>query len=228
MVKRGTPGRRRPGLSRERIAAAAVEFVDRHGIEAFGVRRLAAELKVDPMSIYNHIPGKAALLDAISEVVVTEATAGSTNSLTAPSGDWQEVARSIAHGYRDMAMRHPRVFPLLATRSQQSPVALAVLERLTLAMRSGGLDEQVVADVPLILFGFLNGYLLAVLSPGNPAMAEAVAALDPAAYPAMASVAPFALDYGSAEQFDRMLEVVLAGIRARAETGGVEPSLPAA
>lgn len=227
MVKRATAGGRRPGLSRERIAAAAVEFVDRHGLEAFGVRRLAAELGVDPMSIYNHVPGKAALLDAVSEAVLAEAATGGAESLAATAEDWQELARSIAHGYRGMAMRHPRVFPLLATRSQRSPAALAVLERLTLAMRRAGLDQQVVADAPLILFGFLNGYLLAVLSPGNPDIAEAVAALDPAAYPAMASVAPLALDHGSAGQFDRMLEAVLAGIRVLAGTGGVGRGRPA-
>lgn len=210
MVKR-TPGGRRPGLNRERIAAAAVELVDRHGLEAFGVRRLAAELGVDPMSIYNHIPGKAALLNAISGAVLTEAAARAADS----PADWEEVARWIAHDYRDMAMRHPRVFPLLTTRSQQSPVALAVLERLSIAMQRAGLDDQVIADAPLTLFGFLNGYLLAVLSPGNPDIEETLAALDPAAYPAMASLAPLQLDFGSLEQFDRMLEIVLAGIRDR-------------
>ncbi|MEU4506051.1 TetR family transcriptional regulator [Streptomyces sp. NPDC024089] len=56
-------------LDRERIAAA-VALVDRDGLERFGVRRLAQELKVDPMSVYHHIKGKAALLDAMSEAVL--------------------------------------------------------------------------------------------------------------------------------------------------------------
>lgn len=213
MVKR-TPARRRPGLNRERIAAAAVEFVDRHGLDAFGVRRLAADLGVDPMSIYNHIPGKAALLDAISEAVLTDAAEAGAD-WPAESADWEELARWIAHRYRDVAVRHPRVFPLLATRSQRSSVAIGVLERLTAAMRHGGLDDQAVADAPLILFSFLNGYLLAVVSPGNPDVEDTVAALDHTAYPAMAAVAPLTLDFGSCEQFDRVLEVVLAGITSR-------------
>ncbi len=206
---------KRPGLNRERIAAAAVGLVDRDGLESFGVRRLAAELGVDPMSIYNHIPGKVALLDAISEAVLEEAAARATT----PPVDWEEVARWMAHGYRDMAMRHPRVFPLLTTRSQTSPVALAALERLSMTMRRAGLPDQVIADAPLTLFGFLNGYLLAVLSPrlGVPDadmnVSASLTAFDPTAYPAMASLGPLQLDFGSRDHFNRMLEIVLAGIR---------------
>lgn len=207
-------GRRR-GLSRERIAAAAVDYVDRHGLEAFGVRRLATALNVDPMSIYNHIPGKAALLDAICEVVLNEAAAEATE---APR-EWRALARWVAHNYRAMAVRHPKVFPLLTTRSQQSPVALANLERLALAMREAGLDDQAIADAPLILFGFLNGYLLAVVSPGNPQIEEVVGSVPRTSYPTLAALAPLQLDFGTVQQFDRTLEVVLSGIEGRLHKG---------
>ena len=216
------PGLRRPGLNRERIAAAAVGLVDRDGLESFGVRRLAAELGVDPMSIYNHIPGKAALLDAISEAVLTEAAVGAGT----PPVDWEEIARLMAHGYRDMALRHPRVFPLLTTRSQGSSVALGALEQLSTAMRRAGLPDQVIADAPVTLFGFLNGYLLAVLSPklgvqaADESAPEGVTAFDPTLYPAMASLAPLQLDFGSSEHFDRLLEIVLDGIRGQGTAAG--------
>ncbi len=195
------------GLDRARIAAAAVALVDRDGLDRFGVRRLADDLGVDPMSIYHHLKGKAALLDAISEAVIAEMEAGAEE---APHG-WEQVARQTAHNYRQMAYRHPRVFPLLATRPQNSPVALAALERLVAAMRRGGLPDQVVADAPMALFGFLNGYLLAVLSgsPDEPA-------IDATAYPTMAALAPLRADFGSAAEFDRLLDTVLSGIRDQA------------
>ena len=117
------------------------------------------ELGVDPMSIYNHIKGKAALLDAISEAVLTE--------VTAASADWP--ARLDGHRAGHGA-RIPRdggtpsaVFPLLATRAQTSAIALEAVERLTAAMSRAELADQTVADA-LVLFGFLNGYLLATLS----------------------------------------------------------------
>ncbi|HKX66491.1 MAG TPA: TetR/AcrR family transcriptional regulator C-terminal domain-containing protein [Intrasporangium sp.] len=206
---RGQPA----GLSRDRIADAAVDLVDRHGLAAFGVRRLAAELGVDPMSIYNHIKGKAALLDAISEAVVTEATAASA----AWPDDWMDVAREMARGYRDMAIRHPRVFPLLATRAQTSATALEAVERLTAAMRRAELADQTIADAPLVLFGFLNGYLLATLKTDpvgadEPATGAAQPDFYPAHYPTLASLSPLQAGFGGDTEFERMLETVLSGI----------------
>ncbi|WP_399888216.1 TetR/AcrR family transcriptional regulator [Streptomyces sp. BBFR51] len=199
------------GLDRERIAAAAVALVDRDGLERFGVRRLAEELGVDPMSIYHHVKGKAALLDVISEAVISEVVA-------APDGaphDWEDVARRTAHSYRDMAYRHPRVFPLLVTRAQTSPVAIAALERLVAAMRAAGLPDRVAADAPMLLFGFLNGHLLARTGSGPDGPAP-VPEFDPRTYPGMAALVPRWADFGSVAEFDRMLDVVLDGIRSQA------------
>ncbi|MFD0024789.1 TetR/AcrR family transcriptional regulator [Streptomyces sp. NPDC058382] len=200
------------GLDRARIAAAAVALVDRDGLESFGVRRLATELEVDPMSIYHHIKGKAALLDAMSEAVLAE--------VAPPTDDdthgWEGIARRTAHGYREMAYRHPRVFPLLVTRAQTSPVAVSALEELTAAMRADGLPDQTVADAPMVLFGFLNGHLLARLTEDP----SAVPAFDATAYPAMAALTPLMTGFGSLTEFDRMLDTVLGGIKERAARSG--------
>ncbi|MFE5325983.1 TetR/AcrR family transcriptional regulator [Embleya sp. NPDC056575] len=203
---------RSAGLDRGRIATAAVALVDRDGLDHFGVRRLADELGVDPMSIYHHVKGKAALLDAICEAVIVEVEPGDDQT---PS-DWEQVARQTAYSYRRMAYRHPRVFPLLVTRPQSSPVALAVLERLVAAMRRAGLPDQVTADAPVTLFGFLNGYLTAVLS-GGPDGPSKMPALDSTAYPTLTALAPFQADFGSTTEFDRLLDTVLSGIRHQAE-----------
>lgn len=197
------------GLDRERIAAAAVALVDRDGLERFGVRRLAQELGVDPMSIYHHIKGKAALLDAMSEAVLAEMAAAADDDASRP---WEEIARRTAHGYRDMAYRHPRVFPLLVTRAQASPVAISALEELVTAMREAGLPDRTVADAPMVLFSFLNGHLLARTTEEP----SAVPAFDAATYPGMATLAPLMTDFGSPAEFDRILDTVLAGIKDRA------------
>jgi AcrR family transcriptional regulator len=204
------------GLDRGKIAHAAVALVDRDGLDRFGVRRLAQELGVDPMSIYHHVKGKAALLDAMSEAVLVEMMSGASD----PPDGWIETARWIARHYRDLAFRHPEVFPLLVTRAQTASVALTALNQLIGAMRTAGLPDRVVADAPMTLFGFLNGYLLAVLN-GQPGVAPAV---DPAAYPELARVAPLQHDYGTTAEFDRLLDTVLAGLGARTGTGDGAPA----
>jgi len=201
-------------LDRARIAAAAVALIDRDGLERFGVRRLAEALGVDPMSIYHHIKGKAALLDAASEAVLAE-VADTLEAGGDGGGDWEELARRIARAYREVAFRHPHVVPLLATRPQVSPVALSALERLVAAMRAAGLPDRVIADVPLTLFGFLNGYLLAVVG-GDPGGEPGVPPIDADRYPAMASVAPLLTGFGSAAEFERLLDTLVAGIVDRA------------
>lgn len=205
---RGQPA----GLTRDLIATAAVRLVDREGLEAFGVRRLAAELGVDPMSIYHHLKGKAGLLDAISEWVLDEVAAAATPW----PDDWLDLARQLARAYRSGACRHPHVVPLLATRAQRSATALGAVERLTAAMRRAGLPAQTVADAPLVLFGFLNGYLLATVSSavvdpdrGGPA---APPELDPHLYPTLHELSLLQTGFGSDEEFERMLETVLVGI----------------
>ncbi|WP_055569807.1 TetR/AcrR family transcriptional regulator C-terminal domain-containing protein [Streptomyces atriruber] len=194
------------GLDRVSIALAAVGLIDRDGLDRFGVRRLADELGVDPMSIYHHVKGKAALLDAACEVVLAEMRITDGE----PEG-WQSIARRTAHAYRDMAHRHPQVFPLLAGRAQTSASALAALERLVAAMRDAGVPEQVAADAPSVLFGFLNGHLLARTA-AEAHGAAAVPDFDADAYPTLTELAPRLADFGSEAEFDRMLGTILAGI----------------
>ncbi|MFD6431856.1 hypothetical protein [Streptomyces venezuelae] len=63
-------------------------------------------------SIYHHIKGKAALLDAMSEAVLGEAFVGADEVALGADEDasrhWEDIARRTAHRYRDMAYRHPR------------------------------------------------------------------------------------------------------------------------
>ena len=59
--------RRRP-LDRRTILEAAVRFVDSEGLDALSMRKLGAELGVEAMSLYNHVPNKGALLDGMVEV----------------------------------------------------------------------------------------------------------------------------------------------------------------
>ncbi|HEX2213865.1 MAG TPA: TetR/AcrR family transcriptional regulator C-terminal domain-containing protein, partial [Mycobacterium sp.] len=155
--------------------------------------------------------GKAALLDAISEYVLVEAVL----KIDGVSDTWEEIARRTAHAYRAAAYRHPHVMPLLATRPQISAPALTSLERLVAAMRAAGLPDQVASDAPMMLFSFLNGYLLAVLGGGADG-GPSVPPIDPGQYPALAQSIPAMADFGTDSEFDRMLDAVLSGIRAQA------------
>src|SRR6266496_2533447 len=109
-------------LSRERIAAAAMALVDRDGLEALSTRRLGEELGCEAMSIYHHFPNKAHLMDALIDLMLAEARV----PLLA-EWDWLERLRRCAHGFRAMALRHPKFFPFFAVHLLNMPSGVAFI-----------------------------------------------------------------------------------------------------
>jgi len=52
-----SPPTSREPLSKHVVVDAALDLVDREGIAALSIRRLAAQVRVPPMSLYAHYPG---------------------------------------------------------------------------------------------------------------------------------------------------------------------------
>src|SRR5579863_550589 len=97
-------------ITRAVVLAAALDIVDRDGAEALSMRRLAHALGRDPMILYRHAANKAAVLDGVAETVLAQLNVNSADP------DWQAQLRAIARNYRELALTHPRVVPLLVTR----------------------------------------------------------------------------------------------------------------
>jgi AcrR family transcriptional regulator len=69
MQRRTTQGQ---GLSRERVLEAGLTVIDRAGIEALTMRRLAADLGVKAMSLYGYVDNKQDLLDGVLDCIYAE------------------------------------------------------------------------------------------------------------------------------------------------------------
>ena len=67
------PGPREP-LTKEKVAAASA-LAHGHGVESTCMRRLAQELGVVPMALYNHVANKDEMLGGMVDVVVGRSTA---------------------------------------------------------------------------------------------------------------------------------------------------------
>src|SRR5687768_16340103 len=100
---------RRP-LSRARILRTALGIVDREGLDALTMRRVAAKLDVEAMSLYHHVPNKDAILDGVYDLVITKAEL--------PKGDVtaEHWIRGTAAAFRRLAHQHPRAVPLFTSR----------------------------------------------------------------------------------------------------------------
>ena len=63
--------RSRPGMSTDRITAAALQIVDTEGSQALTMRRLGQALDRKVMTLYRYVPSKDALLDGVVALVLT-------------------------------------------------------------------------------------------------------------------------------------------------------------
>lgn len=106
----------RKPLSRDRVLTAAVALADTEGIRALTMRRLAADLDVEAMSLYYHLPDKAALLDGVVQTVVAEIGAAVARVET-KGGDknWRRRLRQQFLAARQVMLRHPWAPLLLAS-----------------------------------------------------------------------------------------------------------------
>src|SRR6476659_10827593 len=94
------PDSKRLPLTRDRVLQAAIRLADEGGIESLTMRKLAAALGVEAMSLYNHVANKGDLVDGIVDVVVGE--------IELPSAeDWEVAIREYAISAHEALLRHP-------------------------------------------------------------------------------------------------------------------------
>ncbi|MFJ9177481.1 TetR/AcrR family transcriptional regulator [Streptomyces sp. NPDC102360] len=112
----------RPAHSRADIAATAVRVADAEGIDAVSMRKIAGELGMGTMSLYNYVPRKEDLYELMVDAVSAE------YEFPEPSGDWRADVLGLARQARALMHRHPWMPSLMSPVYGFSPNALAYLE----------------------------------------------------------------------------------------------------
>ena len=134
-------------LQREQIVRTALTLVDRDGLKALSMRRLGAELGVDPMAVYYHLPNKQALLDAIVEAVM----ASIDLSVDRREESTEKRILAAAQAYRDVLLAHVNALPILLGHGPATPAAMRPVDRLIGILRDAGLPPaQAFAGMQLI------------------------------------------------------------------------------
>src|SRR5665648_1113131 len=100
-----TTGAVRTPLSRERVLAAAMALADAEGLSALTMRRPAADVGVEAMSLYYYVPGKEGLLDGLTETVLVAINAAVAARVTADD-DWPTALRPRCLPAREVMVRH--------------------------------------------------------------------------------------------------------------------------
>jgi TetR/AcrR family tetracycline transcriptional repressor len=205
---------RRPGLSREQIARAALELVDREGLDALTMQRLAEQLGVGTMTVYGYFRRKEELLDAIIDAAVEDARPPPR------TGPWRKQLRELVRFAHQRLGEHPALVQLRLREPVVRPEALRFGEAALAILHQAGFDSTEAARSFRLLFTYVVGY--AALSPADTTeeqrrqAAAAIALLPEDEYPNLNRAAgETSKAMAGEEAFDFGLERILDGLEAR-------------
>ena len=125
----------RTPLSRARILEQAIALADVGGVEALSMRKLAASLGFEVMSLYNHVANKDDLLDGMLDEIYGELP---------PIPDdvgWKQGVITLAVETHDLLLRHRWAAPLIPQRFP-GPNRFGHAERLLELLTVGGFDDD--------------------------------------------------------------------------------------
>ena len=147
--------RRREPISREAIVTAAVQLLDREGLAALSMRRLAEELGTGAATLYWHVGSKDGLLDLVLDHVIGE------QKIPDPDpAHWREQLKEVARIQRAISLRHPYLVRISIGRIPMGPNALRYSERVLAILRAGGLPPRMAVQGYLLLIETVNGFTL--------------------------------------------------------------------
>jgi AcrR family transcriptional regulator len=205
-------------LTRERLQAAALALVDEQGLAGLTIRALAERVGTAPMTLYNHVDGRAEL-----EALVVDAALGEARWQDTPAADWRDAVRDVATAMWRAARAHPQVIPLIPARRSRSASlrepSEALLEALARSGRSGAALLVAFRSVTALVLGFAQGELAGPLTaaageaPG--AVIERFRALPAFRYPRLIEIATAATTSDPEDEFRAGLELLVTGLAAR-------------
>jgi AcrR family transcriptional regulator len=212
-------------LSRAKIAAAAIRLADEHGLDGLSVRKIAKELGVGPMRLYDYVTNRSELLDLMVDAVYAQIAEAGQHS------DWRATFLAIVHRTREAALDHEWFADLLGARPHLGPHALAVGESTAAALGRApgvrGIDD--LQRALSALNAFIAGALRAEITERRTArstgtdVAEWQAALGPyvtrmletGRYPTVARLVLEGAHLSAEETFHHNLTTILDGITDR-------------
>ena len=145
----------RPGLSLERIVAAAVRLADAEGLAAVSMSRVAAELGAAPMSLYRHVTAKDELLTLMLDAAYGPYPAQPPPE-AGPETGWRAGLSRWAWAMRAAIHQHPWVLLIPIRGLPTLPNEVTWFEEGLRCLQDTGLEENEKASAILLVSGYVR------------------------------------------------------------------------
>jgi len=156
--KSATRSEPRIPLSKERVLRAALTLVDERGLEALSMRKLAQELGVEAMSLYNHVDNKDDIVASILELVANEIDSPSAG------GDWKTAVRRSAISAHEAFSRHPWAARIWMSSPRISDDGMRHADAVLRCLRDAGFSKDLTYHAYHVLQGYALGFTLQELN----------------------------------------------------------------
>lgn len=203
--------RRSAPLTRAEVLSAALELIDREGEAAFSMRKLAALLGVEAMSLYHHFADKDAILNGVVERIFAEM------SMPEPlPDDWTVLAEEMFVAFRRVLLTHPNAIALLARRPLNTGSSAEFVEMPLAVLARSGLPPERVGQLYQSLVAYSFGHAF-VASDHPVAATDAPLRTEPERFPT-ARIAGAAINRFDEATFRETLGYIIRGFAGAASS----------
>ncbi len=151
-------------LTPEDVVNAAINCVEKEGISALGVNRVARELKIKPPAIYKHIDGNASLRKAVAVASWRKFFAYYQEEIIETT-EFRTLLKIGGHATRNFARLHTGLYEVMMQVQLQpdDPEALLVIQEALSFFKKGfnknKLKESQLIDIMRMVNAAVYGYI---------------------------------------------------------------------
>ncbi|MHA6800045.1 TetR family transcriptional regulator [Bounagaea algeriensis] len=179
---------------RSDVIDRALAVLDEYGLESLTMRRLAAELGVQPSALYHHVPNKQTLLAAIADEIVRR------GRRTRRAKAWDRRVVELCDELRDAMLAFRDGAEVVVTAHTFGLGAEEPVNRLRQALQEGNLPDDLVDVATRTLLHLVFGH---TVQEQTALQASSAGAID--------------RPPREADDFERGIELVLAGLRSKVD-----------
>ncbi|MFE3449520.1 TetR/AcrR family transcriptional regulator C-terminal domain-containing protein [Nonomuraea sp. NPDC059194] len=221
----------KPQLNQELIVETGLRIVDREGLDALSMRKVAQELDTGPASLYAHVANKEELLELIYERVLGDI------EVPAPEPErWAEQLREVVIDMHRELNSHADVAKVSLARVPLGPNSLRLGEAMLAIMIEGGVPPAIAAIAldRIVMFVAADAYegslyttrqrtsgmdVETFVADSFGQVADYVRALPADRFPYFTRYADELVNPGGEERFELGLDLMIAGLATHVRSG---------